>query len=157
MFKQSSVFSRNINQRENGQGLVEYALILVLVSVAVIVVLSQVGPEVGNIFSTVVTAVNGDAGSQSDEENNNCVQTGDRRYIIVDNGAIPAGSNYFLDSECTNQEPYSIDFDSVKVAAGAGVTPATNACQSKFGKTLRVPNDPSSEIWAGSGFWYCTP
>ena len=37
-----------------GQGLVEYALILVLVAMAVIVVLSLLGPAIGNIFSNVV-------------------------------------------------------------------------------------------------------
>jgi pilus assembly protein Flp/PilA len=40
--------------REEGQGLVEYALILVLVALAVIVVLALLGPAIGNIFSNVV-------------------------------------------------------------------------------------------------------
>ncbi len=37
--------------RERGQGLVEYALILVLVSLVVIVVLLVLGPIIGNVFS----------------------------------------------------------------------------------------------------------
>ena len=41
--------------RETGQGLVEYALILVMVAIVVIVILTLVGPEVGNIFSNIVT------------------------------------------------------------------------------------------------------
>ena len=41
--------------REEGQGLVEYALILVLVAVVVIVILALLGPAIGNIFSNVVT------------------------------------------------------------------------------------------------------
>lgn len=40
--------------REKGQGLVEYALILVLVAVVVIIILAILGPAVGNIFSTIV-------------------------------------------------------------------------------------------------------
>ncbi len=36
-----------------GQGLVEYALILVLVAVVVIAVLLLLGPMIGNTFSTV--------------------------------------------------------------------------------------------------------
>ena len=40
--------------REQGQGLVEYALILVLVAVVVIAILTLLGPAVGNVFSTVV-------------------------------------------------------------------------------------------------------
>ena len=39
--------------REDGQGLVEYALILVLVSITVIVILTLLGGEVGNVFQTV--------------------------------------------------------------------------------------------------------
>lgn len=40
--------------REEGQGLVEYALILVLVALVVIVILSLLGPAIGNIFSNVI-------------------------------------------------------------------------------------------------------
>ena len=40
--------------REEGQGLVEYALILVLIAIVVIAVLVLIGPEVGNIFSTIL-------------------------------------------------------------------------------------------------------
>lgn len=43
--------------REDGQGLVEYALILVLVSVVVIVILSILGPAIGNVFSNIVQAL----------------------------------------------------------------------------------------------------
>ena len=39
---------------EEGQGLVEYALILVLVAIVVIAILLLVGPVVGNVFSTIV-------------------------------------------------------------------------------------------------------
>lgn len=39
---------------EKGQGLVEYALILVLVAVVVIVILALLGPAIGNIFSNIV-------------------------------------------------------------------------------------------------------
>ena len=45
-------------QNEEGQGLVEYALILVLVALVVIVVLIVFGPAVGNLFSTVIAELN---------------------------------------------------------------------------------------------------
>jgi len=45
--------------REKGQGLVEYALILVLVAIVVIGVLLILGPQVGSIFSMVNTALKG--------------------------------------------------------------------------------------------------
>ena len=43
--------------KEKGQGLVEYALILVLVAVVVIRILGPLGPAIGKIFSNVVTAI----------------------------------------------------------------------------------------------------
>ena len=39
--------------REAGQGLVEYALILVLVAVVVIAILTLLGPQIGNVFSRI--------------------------------------------------------------------------------------------------------
>lgn len=43
--------------REEGQGLVEYALILVLVAVVVIAILLLLGPVIGNVFSNIVSAI----------------------------------------------------------------------------------------------------
>jgi pilus assembly protein Flp/PilA len=42
---------------EEGQGLVEYALILVLVAIVVIAVLMVLGPTIGNIFSNIIEAI----------------------------------------------------------------------------------------------------
>ena len=40
--------------REEGQGLVEYALILVLVAIVVIAILVLLGPAIGNVFSQII-------------------------------------------------------------------------------------------------------
>jgi pilus assembly protein Flp/PilA len=45
--------------KEKGQGLVEYALILVLVAVVVIAVLTLLGPIVGNVFSKINSGLGG--------------------------------------------------------------------------------------------------
>ncbi|MHB8488085.1 MAG: Flp family type IVb pilin [Candidatus Dormibacteria bacterium] len=42
-----------LRSREDGQGMVEYALILVLISIVVIVILSTLGKTVNNVFSNV--------------------------------------------------------------------------------------------------------
>lgn len=42
--------------REEGQGLVEYGMILVLIAVIVALVLLLLGPAVGNLYSSVVDA-----------------------------------------------------------------------------------------------------
>ena len=43
--------------KEKGQGLVEYALILVLVAIVVIVILAIMGPAIGNIFSNIMSKI----------------------------------------------------------------------------------------------------
>jgi len=40
--------------REEGQGLVEYALILVLVAIVVIAILTLLGPAIGAAFSNII-------------------------------------------------------------------------------------------------------
>ena len=43
--------------RQGGQGMVEYALILVLVSIVVIVILLAMSNQIQNVFSNVVAAL----------------------------------------------------------------------------------------------------
>jgi len=40
--------------REEGQGLVEYGLILLLVAIVVIAILVMLGPVVGNLYSNII-------------------------------------------------------------------------------------------------------
>lgn len=44
-------------KKERGQGLVEYALILVLVAIVVIVVVALLGSSITNIFGNIVAAL----------------------------------------------------------------------------------------------------
>ena len=46
-----------LTTRQAGQGMVEYALILVLVSIVVIVILLTMGRQIRNVFSNVVGAL----------------------------------------------------------------------------------------------------
>ncbi len=41
------------HQEDDGQGLVEYALILFLVAVVVIAILILLGPQIGSVFSEI--------------------------------------------------------------------------------------------------------
>ena len=43
--------------KKKGQGLVEYALILVLIAIVVILILSFVGNQVNNVFSKVGSTI----------------------------------------------------------------------------------------------------
>ncbi len=40
---------------EKGQGITEYALIFLVIAIVVLVVLSLIGPDIGNVFSNLVT------------------------------------------------------------------------------------------------------
>jgi pilus assembly protein Flp/PilA len=44
---------------EQGQGLVEYAIILAFVAIVVIAVMRVLGPEVGNTFSSINSSIPG--------------------------------------------------------------------------------------------------
>lgn len=46
-----------MTRNERGQGLVEYALIIVFVALVVIVVLAIMGPAIGKAFSTVINLI----------------------------------------------------------------------------------------------------
>lgn len=44
-------------ERESGQGLVEYALIMVLVGVAATAILVTMGPTLGNLYENIINTV----------------------------------------------------------------------------------------------------
>jgi pilus assembly protein Flp/PilA len=52
-FRGTEFIARHLERDEEGQGMVEYALILVLIAIVVIVILSTVGKRVNNVFSNI--------------------------------------------------------------------------------------------------------
>jgi pilus assembly protein Flp/PilA len=50
-------------EREEGQAMVEYALILALISIVSILVLEALGLDIKGVFKTVETAVSGTGGA----------------------------------------------------------------------------------------------
>ena len=50
-------------EEEKGQTLIEYALIVLLISIVVIVVLGFLGEDVNNVFTTIRTTFSGAGGS----------------------------------------------------------------------------------------------
>ena len=56
---------KNTQEKEedpNGQGLVEYALILFLVAVVVIAILILLGPQIGSVFSAITKGLGSPSG-----------------------------------------------------------------------------------------------
>jgi len=48
---------KNLYESEEGQGLIEYALIIVLIAIVVIAALLLLGPAIGNIFNSITNIV----------------------------------------------------------------------------------------------------
>jgi pilus assembly protein Flp/PilA len=55
--KQKEVIPMLVSRKERGQGLTEYALILILVALIVIAALSLLGPAIGNVFSNLIPQI----------------------------------------------------------------------------------------------------
>ena len=53
----STGFFKNRRKAERGQGLVEYSLIIALVAIVVIAILVLMGPQIGQIFSTITNGL----------------------------------------------------------------------------------------------------
>lgn len=43
-----------LSRNEEGQGLTEYALIIVLVAIVVLIILALLGPSIGSLFSNII-------------------------------------------------------------------------------------------------------
>lgn len=54
----TAYFRFKTRKAEVGQGLVEYALILVFVSVVMVILLTVLGPGIRNIYTNIVTSIN---------------------------------------------------------------------------------------------------
>ena len=52
-------YLRLLNSREEGQGLAEYALILVLIAVVVIAAVSALGTQIDSVFSQITGGLSG--------------------------------------------------------------------------------------------------
>lgn len=57
MIDLKKIFRESSDEEEQGQGLVEYALILFLVAVAVIAILTLLGPQIGSVFSAITAGL----------------------------------------------------------------------------------------------------
>jgi pilus assembly protein Flp/PilA len=77
---------KKVLKREKGQGLVEYALILVLIAIVVIAILALLGPSVGGVYSNIVCALEND-GSISGVDVTPGL-TGGARITVYVNGSV---------------------------------------------------------------------
>lgn len=101
--------------REKGQGLVEYALILVLVAIVVIAILLLLGPQINQAFCRVANALQpGTCGIISD----------------VSVNATPAGmGNYNVDVTVTVSEAVDVTVD---LGGGSQTKSCSSSCAFSF-------------------------
>jgi pilus assembly protein Flp/PilA len=115
------------NTREDGQGLVEYALILILVAMVAIGILSVLGPQIGAAFSTIINNLEGGviqsvtAVRTGSETGNDVVVT----ITVIDNVTVSltdsqSGQTTTLSCNGTCQHTFvAVGFDAGKVTATA--------------------------------------
>lgn len=94
---------------EKGQGMVEYALILVLTAVVVVVVLYLIGPSVGNIFSNILerSVEEGDAslvmyGKYCNEAETTCIdyqEATDSKEVVCPGTVLVNDESLFLKTD----------------------------------------------------------
>mgnify|MGYP006289913313 CR=1 FL=1 len=117
--------------RETGQGLVEYALIIVLVAVVAIVALGALGPETGEVFSKIASTLNFSgplvsvSAERSGHDNGNSVVVSVAVSESTSVTATDSQSGQSITMACTETCQGTIDgvgFDagSVTVTAGGG-------------------------------------
>lgn len=74
-----------LNKNEEGQGLVEYALILVLVAVVSIVALALVGPAISNVYCETIVELGGtcDSGGGGEPPGKPTCAGYDNKWVVV--------------------------------------------------------------------------
>ncbi len=132
---------QNLHKQEKGQGLVEYALILVLVAIVVIAILLVVGPAVSNVFCEV---------SNKLQKGSCSVGSGD---IISANTTYSAGSGPLATPSITINVTVESNVTSVKLSGDAtsGNTPCNSgSCViSVENSSLSSPGSGTVTVHAG--------
>jgi pilus assembly protein Flp/PilA len=125
---------KKLVRSEKGQGLVEYALILVLVAIVVLAVLLLMGPTVGNAFSNIVANLQRFSGGGSGPITGLSVQ----RVV----GNVNVTVNVSSDTSIT-----------VSATSGNVTAPPTRNCTAGVPCTFNVTgvNNPSTGTVTASG------
>ena len=92
-----------LSRKRDGQGLTEYALILSLVAIVVIVILALLGPSVGNIYSNILAPFQsgGEGGPEPPPECYGSLLL----PIMVGSTGLVAGISMLLPKKATTDQP----------------------------------------------------
>lgn len=121
-------------KNEKGQGLVEYALLLVLIAIVVIVILAVLGRQVRAVFAQVYAGLNGQTLDGSGTE-----------YVVTGVNADPTGSPPFCNVSVSGTVYVFEDGD----LAGAGIGVSGSASWSGGGGAVSGTTDSSGAASVG--------
>lgn len=103
----------NVPKREEGQGLVEYALLLVLVALAIIVILTLLGTTVVLTYAKVIGGLNGQSVTGTGTEyiilsiKTTANATGGACHVTITDAAVVVLQDGALITDGTYQLPYT--------------------------------------------------
>jgi pilus assembly protein Flp/PilA len=136
-----NLFNNLSSNNERGQGLVEYALILVLVAVVVVGILLTLGPAVGQVFSRINVALGSiDSGVITSAE---AARTGGGNGNDVEVTITVSANTPVTVSDSQNASPQTITCTGSCVVTLSGVGPAagTATVSADAGGTAIAPYD----------------
>ena len=89
---------KNLKKQEKGQGLVEYALILVLVAIVVIGALMILGPVIGNVFTKVNSSLSTVSAGNAETGGTTSPLTDEQTAVLNHVCGKYSGSTFTVDS-----------------------------------------------------------
>ena len=127
-----------MKNKQKAQGLVEYALILVLVAIVVIAVLMLLGPIIGNTFSTINCGLADDRfDSDCPTSNGSSGESGEKTFSSLTLNAKEAGRESLENYEAFQEEVFQQDEIIIEVR-----TLSIEA----FGESMEVLGETAEEI-----------
>jgi pilus assembly protein Flp/PilA len=132
-------------RREEGQGLVEYALLLVLVAIVVIAILALLGDQLNVVFARVIAALNGQTLTGTGTE-----------YVITGMDAAAAGSAPFCTVTVSNMQ-VTVFIDGALAGSGTSVSGNVTITGGSGGSTSGTTgSNGSATLTNVSGSGSCT-
>jgi pilus assembly protein Flp/PilA len=132
-----------ISKKEEGQGLVEYALLLVLVAIIVIVILAVMGRTIRGVFAEVYAGLNGQTLTGSGTE-----------YVVTGVSAQPSGAPPFCNVSVSGSVTVFVDGD--LAGAGVGVSGSASWSGGSGGVSGTTDSSGTASVGPASGSGNCS-
>lgn len=132
----------NIPKREEGQGLVEYALVLVLIALAVLVILTLLGSAVVVTYARVIGGLTGQSVTMSGSE-----------YIIINADVQVSGGGMSCSISSSNARVVVLNDGALQEEGSVNVTYTVN--EIAHNSTVTIDSSGISDLSFSSGSTGC--